>query len=459
MWAPFELRHVDLGDQRLNRRLAKIVDDLIAQPEASVPTACGDWAATKAAYRFWDNPRVRPEAIHAAHRHSLSQRLPGDGPILALQDTTALDFTTHPATTGLGYLAHPKHAGLFLHSVLVVGSDGVPVGLVDQRTWARDPATLGKRVDRRTKPTAAKESQRWLDALAATEAALPPGRTIVTIADREADFYDLLAAPRRADSHLLIRARPRRRVGHERQLLGHALRATAELGRVSVEVPRGDDRPSRTACLSLRVAALQLAPPATRPRRKELPHLEITAILAEEVDPPAGRDAVRWYLLTSLPVSTAAEAAQAVRWYCGRWLIERYHYVLKSGCRIEQLQLETAGRLERALATYALVAWRLLWLTYQARCHPEASCETVLPPAYWQVLHRVVRKTMPVPASPPGLREAVRQIARLGGFLARKGDGEPGVKTIWRGLRRLDDLVAGWKLASGNSPPGLVGNA
>ena len=121
---------------------------------------------------------------------------------------------------------------------------------------------------------------------------------------------------------------------------------------------------------------------------------------------------------------------QAVAWYALRWLVERYHYVLKSGCRVERLQLETAKRLQRALATYAVVAWRLLWLTYEARRHPEASCEAVLPREQWQVLHQVVHKTTTIPAAPPSLREAVRQIARLGGFLARKGDGEPGVKTI-----------------------------
>ncbi len=141
------------------------------------------------------------------------------------------------------------------------------------------------------------------------------------------------------------------------------------------------------------------------------------------------------------------------------WDIERYHYVLKSGCRIERLQLETAERLDRALATYAVVAWRLLWLTYEARRDPEGSCESVLPREAWQVMHRVVHRTKAVPASAPGLREAVRQVARLGGFLARKGDGEPGVKTIWRGLRRLEDLVLGRKLSRENPAQEDVGNA
>ena len=461
MWSALELRHVDLGDRRLDRRLVKLVDDLLHAPEASVPQASGDWAATKAAYRFWDNPRVDPDAIRAAHRDSTRGRLPDQegGPILAIQDTTSFDFTDHPGTTGLGYLAHGQRSGLWLHSALAATAAGVPLGLIDQRTWTRDPATLGKRALRREKETADKESQRWLDALAATEAALPAEQAVVTVADREADFYDLFAAPRRPASHLLIRAKPRRRVRHVERLLGKAVRAATPAGTMAVELRRGDDRPPRRAALTIRFATLEVAPPSTHPRREELPHLRLTAILAEEGGPPAGQEPVCWWLVTTLPIATLADAERAVRWYALRWLVERYHYVLKSGCRIERLQLETAARLDRALATYAVVAWRLLWLTYEARRHPEGSCESVLSREHWQVLHRAVHKAREVPASPPGLREAVRQIARLGGFLARKGDGEPGVKTIWRGLRRLEDLVAGWRLSLDNPTSGDVGNA
>ncbi len=242
------------------------------------------------------------------------------------------------------------------------------------------------------------------------------------------------------------------------RLLGQAVRATAVAGTMAVDLRRGDDRPPRRAVLTIRFATLEIAPPSTHPRRKQLPDLRLTAVLAEEEDPPAGQKPVRWWLLTTLPIEGLADAVQAVTWYTLRWLVERYHYVLKSGCRIEQLQLETAA-LERALATYAVVAWRLLWLTYEVRRDAEASCEAVLPRAQWELLHRVVHKTDTVPESPPSLREAVRQIARLGGFLGRKGDGEPGVKTIWRGLRRLDDLVTGWKLSYKNPIRRIVGNA
>jgi Transposase DNA-binding/Transposase Tn5 dimerisation domain len=457
MTPTLELRHVDLGDPRLDRRLLKLVDDLARNPQASVPEAAGDWAATKAAYRFWDNPQVEPELIRDAQRRCALEYLPEDGPILAIQDTTGLDFTDHPATTGLGYMAHPKHSGIWLHSVLAITPEGVPCGIIDQRTWVRDPAELGKAAQRRSKATIDKESHRWLEALTATEAALPNRREVVTIADREADLYDLFAQPRRPGSHLLIRVKPVRGVRHPERLLGKAVRSTPVAGTMTVELRRRDDRPARQAKLTLRYPSLEVAPPANRPGRDALPYVALTAILVEEEDPPQGEAPVRWWLVTTLPIRSVADAKRVVRWYALRWLIERYHYVLKSGCRVERLQLATASRLERAVATYSVVAWRLLWLTYEARRHPEQSCARVLTPEEWQVLNQALGEE--VSASPPSLHEAVRRIARLGGFLSRQGDGEPGVKTIWRGLRRLDDLVAGWRLHKIKTSVEPVGNA
>ena len=201
---------------------------------------------------------------------------------------------------------------------------------------------------------------------------------------------------------------------------------------MAVELRRADDRPPRRAVLTIRFAALEVASPVNRVGRADLPYVAPTAILVEEENPPAGQEAVRWWLVTTLPIRTPADAERAVQWYTLRWLVERYHFVLKSGCRVERLQLQTAARLDRAVATYSAVAWRLLWLTYEARRHPGRSCERVLSREDWEVLCRATGGEGEVP---PTLREAVRRIARLGGFLGRKGDGEPGVKTLlaWAG--------------------------
>ena len=199
--------------------------------------------------------------------------------------------------------------------------------------------------------------------------------------------------------------------------------------------------------MTVRHASLDILPPRHRRQRAQLRPVRLQVILVAEEAPPTGIVPICWLLLTSLPVASLDDALRCVRWYSYRWLIERYHYVLKSGCRLEELQLQDAQRIQRALATYCIVAWRLLWLTYEARRQPERACDAVLDRHEWQSLYCTVHHVSIPAAEPPTLRQAVRWIAQLGGFLGRTHDGEPGVKSIWQGLRRLHDIAATWQLA------------
>lgn len=458
-WAAEELHAVDLGDPRRNRRLIRLVEDLAAHPAASVPEACHSWAATKAAYRFWDNPHVTPEAIRAAHSRTTRDALASHATVLVIQDTTQLDFTAHPRTRGLGPLSHPSGQGLHVHSALVATDAGVPLGLIHQEVWARERAGVAPRPHRRQRATADKESQRWLTALSATQADLPEGLRAITIADREADIYDLFVHPRRAGVELLIRAAHNRRVVDDSQYLWSAIYAAAPAGELTVTVGRRGDQPQREARLILRFRSVTIRPPRHPPNRSQLPSIRLQVILAEEAQPPAGVKAVKWLLFTTLAVTCVEEAVHCVQWYSQRWLIERYHLVLKSGCRLEELQWEKAERLQRALATHSIVAWRLLWLTYEARQDPMKPCDQVLEREEWEALYARIHETREVPTAPPTLREAVRWIAQLGGFLGRRGDGEPGVQTLWKGMRHLHDMATTWAILSQPPPHGLVGNA
>ena len=452
-WVANELRQVDLGDGRLNQRLMRIVGDLIAHPTASVPEACGSWAATKATYRFWASPRVRPETILDPHILATRDRLAAHDTVLVIQDTTDLDFTHHPATTGLGHLAQARLQGIRLHSALAITPAGVPLGLLDQRSWTRDPATLGKRHTRQLRTITEKESGRWLESWQHIQARLPRHTRCVMLADSEADIYDLFAMPRRAGSEWLIRGTHNRRVDTQARYLWQTLEAQPPQGQWTVLLPRADDRPAREATLTARWQTVTVQVPTHHPAPQGCEPVTFQALLVREEQPPEGSAAIVWLLLTTLPIADLAAAQQIVGWYTLRWLIERYHYVLKSGCRVEALQLETAERLQKAVATYALVAWRLLWLTYQARQTPEQVCSVALEEHVWQALYATIHHTTVVPSSPPTLAQAVRWIAQLGGFLGRKGDGEPGVKTIWRGLRRLEDIAATLQLMRGGQPP------
>jgi hypothetical protein len=310
------------------------------------------------------SPRIKPNDIRTAHQKSTVERVKRHSIVLAIQDTTDLNFTNHASKQGVGPISSHSHVmGLKVHSVLGVSVWGVPQGMLHQQVWARNAQELGKRHRRRQRQTEDKESQRWLTALAATESAVPEEIELVSIADREADIYDLFAMARRKRSHLLIRGTHNRRVNHEAKYLQTAIRQEPSWGELTIEVPRGDDRPSRQATLTMRFASLEIQPPRHHLKPTALEPLTVQVILAQQENPPVDSTPISWLLLTTLPVNCFDEAVQCVRWYSYRWLIERYHYVLKSGCRLEQLQLETRERIERALATYSIVGWRLLWLT------------------------------------------------------------------------------------------------
>lgn len=445
-WVEKELKEVSLGDKRLNKRLKTIVSELSACPGGSIPEVSGHWGNTKATYRFWDNEQVKAEEIMSAHAKMTQERCAKHETILSIQDTTDFDFTTHPATDGLGYLERRYLQGLKSHSVLTASTEGVPLGLIYQENWARDNEKIGKKSLRHKKKTKEKESQRWIESLLATEEKLQDIRHIVTVADREADIYDLLATPRREAHDFLIRSAQNRVVNHEKRKLREAIKSEAVMGTTQIEIGRRGNKKARTAILSVRYKTLEVKPPQNRRKSEGLQPIPLQVLFVEEIEAPAGENPINWLLLTTLAVDCFEDALKCLRWYTYRWLIERYHYVLKSGCGLEKLQLRKAERLKRAFATYCMVAWRLLWLTYEARQSPNSPCDTILESYEWQALYATTHQTTKVPKKPPSLSEAVRWIARLGGFLARSADGEPGVKVIWRGLKRLKDIADTWRL-------------
>jgi hypothetical protein len=444
-WAIEEVGAEAFGDSRLNLRLVRLLEGLSYMPNSPPTEALEKRADLVGAYRFWNNPRVSPRAILASHAAQTAKRAEQYPVVLAVQDTTEIDETAHAATRGLGYLASPRGRGLLLHSLLAVSPQGVPLGLLRQIVWTRPLKDLGKRHQRRQRPLEEKESRRWLHGLAAAEAKLKTHPQVVVIGDRESDFFPLFAAPRAANVDLLIRvSREKRRVEHAAKYLDAALEQTPVASVVEITLPRTGNRPPRKAKLKVHWTSLEVHAPRHGPRATSV---TLQFLLIEEVNAPGGVRPIRWILATTLPIRSVEEALRYVQWYAYRWRIEQFHQVFKDGCRIERLQLQEADAIRRAIATYAIVAWRVLWLTLQMRQTPETSCTTILEEAEWKVLHAKFHPHTPLPANPPTLREAVRMIARLRGFLARKGDGEPGTKTVWRGLRRLHDLAEAWTLA------------
>jgi hypothetical protein len=209
-----------------------------------------------------------------------------------------------------------------------------------------------------------------------------------------------------------------------------------------LQVPRRGAQSARVAHLEIRFAAVRLKPPQRKPH---LPSLELGAVLAQEVDAPPGVKPLRWMLLTTCAVTSAASALEKINWYRLRWGIEVYHRTLKSGCKIEERQLGTADRIETCLAIDLVVAWRIFHLAKLGRDVPDVPCTIFFEEFEWKALHTHITKTPIPPAQPPPLRQALRMVATLGGFLGRKGDGQPGTTTLWRGLQYLDGIAAMWK--------------
>jgi hypothetical protein len=445
-WAE-ELRGRSLGDARRLVRLRRLVVALTAHAEARLGEALGSWAALKAAYRFFSNRAITAEAILATALPACQERCGRAETVLILQDTTAVEYTAHPLTAGLGHIGRGKQQGLLVHTALAASPTAVPCGVLAQERWVRPRTPAHTAHTRRTRPLAAKESARWLRVEAASLAALPPGVAAVTVADREADLFPLFAAPRPAHAALLIRATHPRRVAEAEGTLWAAVAAAPVCGAHVVTLRRADERPPRTAHCTVRTRPITLLPPRNqRAGERWSAPVALTAILVQEEPAPRGSVPLSWLLLTTLAVPDLARAQQLIRWYSVRWLIERYHFVLKSGCRVEALQLQTAAKLEKALAVCCLVAWRVLWLTYLARAQPAAPCTLALSDGEWQALCCRVQQTLVPPTQPPTLHQAVRLIAGLGGFLGRTHDGDPGILTLWRGLTRLQDIAHDYHL-------------
>jgi hypothetical protein len=456
-WVAQEFARADLRDKRLDRRLLKTAEQLAKSPASPINEACGNWASTQAAYRLFNNPKASPARILEPHWEATAQRMAGcGGAVLVMQDTVFFSYGTHLKTRGLGPIGKSNAAhdrGLIMHNALAFTTSGVPLGIVSQSIWARGeiPEEDYQEKIERLQVTAIeeKESSKWLVALKETVERAPAGVPVVTVADRESDFFEFLTHARELRAKYLIRARTDRKLvpedsaGCTRML--EALSDAPALGTMTVEVPGNGSRKARIASIEVRVAQVTIQAPHRRGAHAKASGssepVTVTLIGATEQSPPAGNESISWVLLTNLTVKDFVSATEKVQWYGRRWGIEIWHKVLKSGCKVEDCMLEEAERLKRYLTLFSIIGVRLMHVTYLARAHPDQPATEVFSVEELEALHIRVTKALP-PADPvPTLREVVRMLGKLGGHLGRKGDGEPGVTVLWRGWTSLYETV------------------
>jgi hypothetical protein len=440
-WAEGEFEGVELGDARLERRLIRVVEDLSGQPEYPVNQACEDAAATKAAYRLFDNDKVNAEKIFTAHRAKTIRRMRQEPVVLAIQDTTFFNFTGHKKTRGLGPIGDKsaKLQGLILHSTFAVTPSGLPLGVLTHDCWAR----TGFRENEFTHeelPIEEKESYRWVETLREVSQLSVSQRNsrVVTLADRECDIYEFLLEAQLRNAKYVIRAAHNRYVlDSEHKYIHDGIRATPVRGQMEVTVPSQQ----RTAVANVRFSAITLCAPERLTKSKNKLNVVGWVIYVEEVKPPAGVEAISWMLLTNVPVTSLDHAVERVSWYRRRWSMEEFHKMLKSGCMVEKSRLQTAERLKRYIALFCVIAWRIFWLAHIQRANPSAPAEVALTQAEIGTLRSLKRFTGRFQQSTAmTVRQAVIAIACLGGYLNRKNDPPPGAITVWRGWQRLASM-------------------
>jgi hypothetical protein len=454
-WAEQEFGGVVLGDERLERRLLTLARDFYARPQASMPEACQSRSKTKAAYRFFDHPETQMEVLLKSHSEATQQRIAAEKVVLAVQDTTSLNYSTHPATENLGPIGSQQEGiiGMLVHSTMTFSLEGTPLGLLDVQCWSRDAAAFGQKHERKQRPIEEKESSKWLTSFrrVAEIQRHSPGTRLVSVGDRESDIYELFhEALRDAQGPwLLIRAVQDRRLAEGQKQLVSWVQQQPVAGIQEIQVPRHRTRPARMARLEVRFARVSLQPPKIK---QSLGALTLWAVLAQEVEAPSGIEPLRWMLLTTCPVDSFEAACEKLRWYTLRWGIEVFHRTLKSGCGIEQRQLGAVDRIEACLAIDLVVAWRIFHLAKLGRETPDVPCTVYFEDAQWKALVAYITRNPVPPAQPPALREAMRMVATIGGFLGRKGDGEPGTKTLWLGLQHLDTMTVMWEILLQHPP-------
>ena len=480
-WAQTEVASVNLGDQRLNDRLAVLLSALGDRPNLSIPAACGGHADTQAAYRFFDNPKATFQGILLPHHQQTLRRMSQQEVVLLVQDSSEIELDRpNQEVVGVGELDGSRR-GVLLHVMHAFTVDGAPLGTlwaqcINRTEGVSHESAEQKRQERKQKPLEEKESLRWITALKqARQAALAlPEVECVCAADSEADIYEWFAQPRGESNealpltddapgvHWLVRACQDRALQIQdgdgkaqlcQRHLQDQVRATPVLYETVFSIRERDAktgvecrsrrvaREAREAKVQVRAATVTLRPPWRFDRK--LPPVTVNVVLVSEINPPKGEPPVQWVLVTTLPIKTLEQVRRIVEYYCVRWNIEILFRTLKSGCRIEQRRFEHVDRILPAMALYLIAAWRTLFVCRMGRSMPDADCEAIFQPCEWKAVWTAVHRKKP-PKKRPRLREMVHLIASLGGYVERPSS-EPGAQTIWIGLQRMHDLAMAWQ--------------
>lgn len=474
-WIVEEMSTADLGDKRLRKRLLLVLQRMFNSPVASLKAACRGWAETIATYRFFDNEQITEAALLEPHQESTLRRVRQQERVLVIQDTTEIDYSARKELEGAGPLSVKERRGFFAHSQYVVTPERLPLGVWGSKIYAREDES--GHCNRKQEPIEAKESYRWLvgfrDACRLAEAA--EETQIISVGDREGDIFEIFQEWQQRRRQAQSVAEWLIRSCHDRCLIpfeecvnevrkqSAKLRATVEqspvLGTIEFNVTqhvgykkvRGNRAKTvrQARRVQQEIRAIEVTLKAPRRKGQALEPVRIGVVMVREVNPPAGQERIEWILLTSLAVDSFEAAQDLVELYLARWEIEVFHRILKTGCRVERLQLKAEDRIKPAVILYMIVAWRVAYVMKLGRECPDLPCDVVFEEAEWQAVYHVVKRRKAV--SKPTLGEMVNLVASLGGYISRKGNGPAGAQSVWQGIMRTRDFALAWLLFTGRA--------
>jgi len=430
-WAEMELQGINLGDTRLEKRSFKLLESLGGNSSANLPEACGGWPETKAAYRFFENKAVNAEKILQPHKASTINRMAQHKVVLLIQDTTQLNYSTQHQKGGVGPLKSKHHKGILLHPTIAVTPERLCLGVIDDHHWHRDKLhNLTKKERTRLNhetPITEKESYRWIMGYQKVNALAQElqNTQLINIADREGDIYDLYHEAFCGESAIqadwLIRAVKNRPLLNNdtgkktHQNIWDTIHAEPLKNYVEFTLPKRGNSPPRKVKQAIKSKTVWLYPPKPRKGKLYCGPVQVNAVIATELNPPKGMKPIEWLFITSLPIDAVEQIELIFKYYLCRWQIEVFFRVLKSGCKVEKLQLTTKKRMDACLAMYLIIAWRTLFITLLDRENENANCETIFDKEEWQMLYIMTYKKKP-PKRPLKLSMVVKMLAMLGGY-------------------------------------------
>ncbi len=439
-WAEQQWSTAALGDVRRTRRAVQLGAALASRPEASLPQQTGSWGGLKSAYRLLSEPDVTHAALSEPHWQATRQQAGQADIVLFVQDTSDLDFTAHRHTKGLGWTGNTGGRGFLLHSCLAVRPTTVPeiLGLAAQQVWTRHEIRKGNET-RTARFKRRKESDVWAEVVEAIGPAAPD-QCWVSGSDRASDIFSFVRRARAQGWHCLWRVGQNRVVwagsGSKTKLLLDWARRLPAQTETAIDLRGRAEQPSRTVRLQVAWSEVTLCPPCNGQERQQAP---VAGWCVRCWETSKRKNALEWILFTTVSVTDAASALERIEWYRLRWVVEEYHKALKTGCALEQRQLQRAQGLLALLGFLAIVAVRVLQLRTVARTAPDTPATQVIEP---ELVETVVR-FRGGEADRMTADQFWRAVAGWGGFLGRKGDGDPGWQTLWRGWLRLQDLCWG----------------